>query len=146
MPAIPTQGTTLSLTGGALGATVNVAATDIQVPNIKRGFAEVTSLTSADNYKEFIPTLLEAGEVVVSYYHKGPLSALLNVIEEADEADYKFTATVTLMDNAGAAGTTIEWDGFCTDLGLDTITVGDNAIKGKFTMKVTGKPTYTVSA
>ena len=51
--ALCPMGTTLTISGGNLAATLTVQATDITLPSVKRGAVEVTTLASPDNAKEF---------------------------------------------------------------------------------------------
>lgn len=143
--ALCPMGTTLTISGGNLAATLTVQATDITLPSVKRGAVEVTTLASPDNAKEFIPGLLEAGDFSCSYFFPGPLQAVVNTLKAASAADYEVDFTIGIPDGAnGAVASTITFSGFFTESGLDNISAGDNVIKGKLSAKINGLVTYNL--
>lgn len=143
--ALCPMGTTLTITGGNLAASLTVSATEITLPSIKRGAVEVTTLTKPDNAKEFIPGLIEAGDFSCSYFFPGPLADVVNTLKAASAADYEVNFSIGIPDGAnGAVASTITFSGFFTETGLDSISAGDNVIKGKLTAKINGLVTYTL--
>ena len=131
MPAFSGMGTTVSI-GGTL-----FVATSITTPTLKRGSIDVTSLSSPNNCKEFVPGMLEAGDFSMDFYFPGDGVTLAETMTEALEANYQKAFVITFPNTGGAT-----FNAFITDFTIDPVTVGDNAVKGKITAKVTGKPTY----
>jgi len=131
MPAFSGMGTTVTISATAF------VATSITTPSLKRGSIDVTSLSSPDNCKEFVPGMLEAGDFSMEFYFPGDGVALAATMNEALEAGYLLPFVIT-FPNSGSAS----FDAFITEFTIDPVTTGDNAVKGKITAKVSGKPTY----
>ena len=125
-----------------MGTTVTVGATafkatSITSPTLKRGSIDVTNLISPDNCKEFVPGMLEAGDFSMDFFFPDGGVALIASMETSVAADYEKEIIITFPN-----GGSVTFDSFITEFTIDPVAVGDNAVKGKLTAKVIGKPTY----
>jgi Lambda phage tail tube protein, TTP len=130
MAAFSGMGTTV-----LIGATT-VKATSITAPSLKRGSIDVTNLVSPDNIKEFVPGMLEAGDFSCDFFVPEGY-ALNDSMDEPLEAGYKKLIVITFPN-----GGTVTFNGFLTEFSIDAVAVGDNAVKGKMTVKVIDRPIY----
>ncbi len=121
-------GTTISLGGTAIGS-----ITTIKRSGTTRGFADVTTHGSAGGYREFIPTLLEAGTIDVE-----------GIFDDSDAgqdllrgfADTAAACIITLPNTK-----TISMSVFVETVG-ESIPL-DDAVQFTATLKITGATTYS---
>lgn len=134
MPAFSGMGTTLTIGGTAF------VAMSITPPSLKRGFIDVTNLTSPDNCKEFVPGMLEAGDLSVDFHFPATAVTVAATMNEALEANYLKGCVITFPN-----GGSVTFDAFVTEFAINQVQVGDNAVTGKLTLKVSGKPAYVAA-
>lgn len=134
MPAFSGMGTHVTISGTPF------IATSITTPTLKRGSIDVTNLMSPNNCKEFVPGMLESGDFSMDFYFPGEGVSLATTMDEALEAGYKLPFVIT-FPNGGSA----TFNAFVTEFVIDPVTTGDNAVKGKISAKVSGKPVYVAA-
>lgn len=134
MPGFSGMGTTVTVAGTPF------IATSITTPTLKRGSIDVTNLSSPNNCKEFVPGMLEAGDLSMDFHFPAGSVALAATMEEALEADYLLPFVITLP-NGGSAS----FSAFVTEFAINQISHGDNSVTGKLSAKVSGKPTYVAA-
>lgn len=122
-------GTTLSSAStGSIGT-----ITSISVSGPTRDAVEVSNFSSADSFREYIPGMIDPGQITGTIrFDKTTVNSFINGIEAAPEI-----WTITFSD-----GSTFECSGFLT-----TSPVGggdfESDLTGDFTIKLTGAPTFT---
>jgi len=102
---------------------------------------EVTSHDSADYYKEFIPGLIDAGDVVLEgNFDYTDTAAQHAMITDANSR----TSRTGVITFPSATGSTWTFTGFVTSVKIGDAPV-DNVVPFTATVKVTGKPTFAVA-
>lgn len=128
-------GSTFELHNGtALTALAEV--TEITIPEAVIDTVEVTHLTSANRYKEFIKGLIDAGEFTVTMNY-APGSATDILCRGALTAATGRAFNITLSDAAGAAEWEIAGTALVTGYTRNPIVAGE-AKTASLTMKVSG--------
>lgn len=124
----------VTLVGGTTGTIGRI--TKIEVGGQKCDSTDVTASDSADGFREFLPTLLDAGEITVEMNYSGAAIGAAKVLSAAFQAKTVQLWTVTFPD-------TSKWacSGFITNLGIPVDVEGK--ISQPVTIKCTGKPTFT---
>lgn len=103
---------------------------------------EVTTHDSANAYKEFIPGMLDAGEVSIEgYFDYADTTGQQAMLTDTNNR----TSRTGVITFPAATGTTWTFTGFITSLKIGENGV-DGAIPFSATIKVTGKPTFAVAA
>jgi len=125
------KGTTLS--GSVTNAIGNI--TSLTLPTLTRDPVEITTMDSEDNWREFIPGLLNSGEVTFELNYDGSAAGNANVLNTALTA-VEATWTITFPD-----GSKYVIDGFITSIG--GAAPMDDKITQSVTIKFTGVPAYT---
>lgn len=124
---------------------------DIGGPNISRNSIEVPAThDQTDNYKAFFPGVADGGEVTFALnldpsdsVHVGASgTGLLGSVESTDQC----TLPAWQYQAPGMCGGTATWtfDGFVTAFNTDIGAV-EGSMKADLTVKVSGKPTLTVT-
>lgn len=109
--------------------------------SISADTVEVTTHDSADGYKEFIPGLLDAGEITL----EGFFSYTDAAGQQAMLTDMNARSTKTgVITFPVSTGTTWTFSGMLTSLKLGDAPV-DGAIAFSATIKISGKPTLAVA-
>jgi len=127
-----TLGKNTTLTGSVSGAIGNV--TSITMPTQARDPVEITTMGSTSNFREFIPGLLNAGELTFELNYDGSAGGDANVLNTALTEDAE-TWTVVFPDTSSFA-----CSGFITSIG--GASPMDDKITQSVTIKLTGVPTY----
>jgi len=136
------HGVTLKVNDGTSTTTIG-NITSISGPDMSRDSIDKSSMDSTSKWREFIPGMLDSGEVTVEVNYDGADSGTAN------DLDVKKTATaLTWIINFGDSTTTSETNssnfsasGFITGLGYAI--PFDDKISQSVTLKFTGSPTYT---
>jgi predicted secreted protein len=134
--AVHSQGTVLKLGANSIAELNSIGGLSLSADSV-----DVTTLTSTDGFREFIAGYKDAGEVSLSGNFKpndtnGQAALLTNFIDGSTD-EY----TIVFPEDLG-----YEWsfDAFVT--GYSTAASLDGQVTFEATLKVTGKPTLTVSA
>ena len=128
--------TTFGIESATPGTYDTVAAvTAITPPGYSREAVDVTHLTSADGYKEFIAGLKEAGEWKLSLLWTPSATDAMVAAFEAETGNYRLTAP---------NGVKLDAAGFFTAYEFGEITAGGE-LTASATIKVTGKATLTAA-
>ncbi len=129
-------GTTFTWNNQVVGKLTSINGIEIAVDSV-----EVTTHDSADNYKEFIPGLIDAGEVSIEgnfdYTDTAGQHALLT---DANSRTSR-TGVITFPSSTGATWT---FTGFATNVKIGDAST-DGVIPFSATIKITGKPTFAVA-
>jgi len=109
--------------------------TSISGPNQSRDSVDISTMDSTAKWREFIPGMIDAGEITFDVNYDGSAAG------EANKLNTAFTAVaseiiVTLID-----GSLFTCDGFVTALG--TAIPFDDKITQSITIKLTGAMVYT---
>ena len=128
-----TLGISTSLAGATAGTIGNIIS--ITLPNQTRDSVETTTMGSTSNFREFIPGLLNAGEISVELNYDGSASGNADSLQTALETVAEVW-TIKFPDDS-----TFVCSGFITSLG--GASPMDDKITQSVTIKLTGKPTFT---
>jgi hypothetical protein len=132
-------GTTLTIGGATIGELLGVTA-----PNRTRGSIEKTNLSSDDNYREFLPSVVKDGGEVSFRTNMYVSDSGQAALETAFEDGTTDTYVITFPTGIGASFT---FSGFITALGVPEVSRDDgDTVQIEFTVKVSGKPTWGTSA
>jgi len=136
--AIHGHGTTLTLGGTAVGNIISIGG-----PELARDALDVSTMESTSKYREFIPGMLDSGEITVEVNYDGTAAGTGNFLS-AQMTQTAQTVLITLP--AQGAGGTSSWSvsGFMT--GLGHAIPFDDKVTQSITFKLTGVATYTDSA
>lgn len=127
-------GTTLTKSGGSAIAEI----TSISGPNISTETIDVTSHSSDNTYREYISGVYEGGEISVEgllQLGNADQAALITDAQDGSADTYTITYTNTEAST---------WSASCIVTAWNITAVYDDALKFSATLKVTGKPTFTV--
>ena len=133
MPGTHGHGTTLSIGATTIGTVISITG-----PNQARDSIDISTMDSTDKWREFIPGMLDAGEVTFEVNYDAVSGST------ADDLNTLLTATAeTVTITFAPTGATSSWScsGFITALGFAT--PFDEKITQPVTIKFTGAPTYT---
>ena len=134
MASAGTHGHETTLVGGSTGDIGNISnITNTQT----RDSIDITTMDSADKFREFIAGLADAGELTFTVNYDGSAAGTANDLNTAYQAGTSETWTVTFPDTS----TWVAPGGFITSLG-HAIPV-DDKITQDVTIKLSGKPTFT---
>lgn len=130
-------GTTFSWNGQAVAALNAINGIETTVDT-----AEVTTHDSADAYKEFLPGLLDAGDVSLEGFFE-PTDATGQYAMLTDMNARQIRACVITFP--ASTGATWTFNGLITNIKIGDAPV-DGAIPFNATIKVSGKPSFAISA
>lgn len=131
-----TFGTEFSWDGVDVGGLTSINGITISVDS-----TEVTTHDSADAYKEFLPGMIDAGEVSVEgYFDYTDTTGQQAMLADASARGSK-TGIITFPTTKA---TTWTFTGFITSIKIGDAPV-DGAIPFSAKIKVTGKPTFAVA-
>lgn len=130
------HGATLSDGSITVGNIISISG-----PNQTRDSVDVSTMDSTSKMREFLPAMLDAGEVTFELNYDGTAAGTANDLNTAKSAT---AATWTIVFPGG--GTTSSWAsaGFITALGHAV--PFDDKVTQSVTIKFTGLPTYTDQA
>lgn len=115
--------------------------TAINGVSISVGSTEVTTHDSSDAYKEFIPGMIDAGEVSIEgYFDHTDTTGQQAMLSDTNSR----TSRAGIITFPTAKATTWTFTGFITSIKIGDAPV-DGAIPFSATIKVTGKPTFAVA-
>jgi hypothetical protein len=123
--------------GGSPVFTAIANVSGFKGPKMKRDTADTTAHDSPNHYREFIGTLIDAGEITLDInYDPADHDALVSDFEDTAARNYKLTYPLSASEWAFAAWLT----GFEADAPMD------NKLAATVTIKLTGKPAITTPA
>lgn len=111
----------------ALAEVMSVTPPSISVETI-----EATHMGSDDGFREFIASLKDGGECVVTMNYVESSATLLQTLVLAGLETFKITL---------AGSSTLIFSGIPTNFAIDDVVI-DDKMTMSFTVKVSGKPTY----
>lgn len=122
-----------TLSGATTGAIGTIQSINVSGPS--RDSIDVSHFGSTDAYREFIPGMIDAGQISGTIkYDKSVVNTLVSGIESDAEI-----WTITFPD-----GSTFACSGFITAAPVGSGDTGSD-LTGDFTIKLTGKPTFTAA-
>lgn len=127
------HGTTL--TGGTTGAIGEILS--ISVSGQKRDSIDVSSMDSTSKCREFIPGMIDAGEITFSVNFDKSASGVADRLQTAFLAGTDESWTIAFSGSAA----TFACNGFITDLSYNTEFEGKST--QDITIKLTGVPVFT---
>lgn len=129
-------GTTFKWNGAAVAALSAINGIEITADTV-----EVTTLDSANGYKEYIAGMLDAGEVSLEgYFEPTDTTGQHTMMTDMNSR----TLRECIITFPASTGTTWTFNGIITTLKIGDAPV-DGAIPFAATIKVTGKPTFAVA-
>jgi len=133
------HGATLTLTYGTSTTTVgNIIS--IGGPDISRDAIDKSTMDSTNKWREFMPAMLDAGELTMEVNYDGTAEGTANGLNTLFSSTLApFTATLTL--NGGSI-----WECACEMTALGHAIPLDDKVTQSITLKLTGEPTYTDEA
>ena len=124
------HGTSLSCGGTAVGNIISLSG-----PDQSRDSIDISTMDSTSKWREFIPGMIDAGEVTLDLNYDGSAAGTANLLA-AHLTSTAETWLVTFPDTS-----TWSSSGFMTALGHAI--PFDDKITQSVTVKFTGSPTYT---
>lgn len=122
------------------GEVVIGSLTSISPPEKSADTVDITTLDSADGYKKFIQGMKDAGEVTVAGYYDSE-DAGQTALDTAFESGAEETYTIEFP---AAIGASFSFPGIVTNVKIGEANL-DDPLGFEATLKVSGKPTLTVS-
>jgi len=127
-------GTTLTKSGGSAIAEI----TSINGPNLTTETIDVTSHSSDDTYREYISGVFDGGEIQIEgLLQQGNADQAALITDAQDGSGDAYTITYS---NTEAS----TWVATCIVTAFNITAAYDDALKFSATLKVTGKPAFTV--
>ena len=127
-------GTTIQKSGGTAIAEV----TSISGPNITTETIDVTSHDSDNTYREYISGMYEGGEISIEGLLQLGNAGQSDFITDMQDGSAD-TYTITYANTEAST-----WSASCIATAFNIVSAYDDALKFSMTLKVTGKPTFTV--
>lgn len=115
--------------------------TNFQLPQMSADTQDVTTTDSTGAYREFIPGLLDGGEVSIEFTFK-PDDAGQVQLKTDFEARACVNYEISLPAIGGAPAAKVQFAAIITALNPPSGEISDT-MKGSVTMKVSGQPTWT---
>ncbi len=128
--ALHGHGTTLTFGGTAIGEIVSISG-----PSLSREAIDVSNLGSANKWKEFIPGMIDAGEISMTINYT---ETTANVLEGTLTATAASAVIVTFPGSDTFTGS-----GIVTGLGTSIET--EDKISQEVTIKLTGAMVYAIA-
>lgn len=139
MAGLDAFGTQLERSDMAMSPTFTAVAniTGFKGPKMKRDTSDVTAHDSPNHYREFIGTLIDAGEITCDInYDPSEHDALVEDFEDDVARNYKLTYPLSASEWAFTAYMT----------GFESEAPVDDKLATTITLKLSGKPTITTPA
>ena len=135
--AIHGHGATFSLGGTTVGNIISIGG-----PDISRDALDVSTMDSTSKAREFIPGMLDSGEITIEVNYDGTAAGTGNFLSEQMTTTAQ---TMTLVLPAQGTHGTSSWaiSGFMT--GLGNAVPFDDKVTQSITIKLSGLYTYTDS-
>lgn len=127
-------GTTIQKSGG----TALAELTSISGPNITTETIDVTSHDSDNTYREYISGVFDGGEINVEGLLQLGSAGQSDFITDAQDGSGD-SYTITYSNTEAST-----WVATCIVTSFEIIATYDDALKWSGTLKVTGKPAFTV--
>jgi len=124
------HGTSLSIGGTTVGNIVSISGPDQSRDNI-----DISTMDSSSKWREYIPGMIDAGELTVEVNYDGTASGDANFLSQQITATAQ-TCLITFPDTSS-----FSCSGFITGLGYAI--PFDDKVSQSVTLKLTGTPTYT---
>lgn len=130
------HGTVLSIGGTTIGNIMSITG-----PNQTRDSLDISTMDSTSKFREFIPGMLDAGEVTIEVNYD---SAAGQTANDLNDALTQTASTIIITFPPAGATSSFSCSGFVTALGFAS--PFDDKITQPVTIKFTGVPTYTDAA
>jgi hypothetical protein len=118
---------------------------ELTPPPKKRGAAETTNMSSADDYREFIPGWKEGGEPEFTlYFYDTDFATLDSLFESGATARWRMAPPVRSGQTVPPRFVALAW---IMELSPPQKSVdGDNVWETNVKLKITGKPTFSAGS
>ena len=123
-----------------LGTATFAQVDEINAPEIEVDDVEITNMDSDDGYKEYIPGLIDGGSIGITLIFDAGDTTGQGTIKTKVDARATEAFTLTLPTATGAV-----WTGNGYLKGMSQPVPKDDKIMIETEMKVTGKPTLTIT-
>jgi len=130
------HGASLSIGGSTAGNIISISG-----PNGTREAIKVSTMDSANKYDEFIPGMLDAGDVTVELNYDGTAAGTANMLNSAKTNS---AATIIVKMTDGTTTSQCSASGFITSLGHAI--PYDGKITQSLGLKLSGAMTFTDEA
>ena len=130
------HGAILSFDATAVGNIISISG-----PNQSRDSIDISTMDSTAKFGEFIPGMLDSGEITVELNYDGTALGTANTLQTW-KTNTAATVLITLYN--GTATATLSCSGFITSLGHAI--PFDDKVTQSLGIKLTGSPTYTDEA
>ncbi len=141
--AIPVMGGTVKWNTTTTTYNAILEAKTLILPEDQQDYIEVTSLDSPNGRREFIPGLIDAGEVTLECNYTPAMMGLAKGYSEAGTLIYFETQLVQTVDQS-TTGDKFEWSGFVTP-SVPTPGV-DGSMMLNLLVRTSGGVTYTTGS
>jgi len=129
------HGAILSIGGTAIGNIISISG-----PNQSRDSIDISTMDSTNKFREFIPGMLDSGEITVEINYDGTAAGSANDLNTMKTN----TAQTILITFNGTATSTASCSGFITAIGHAI--PFDDKVTQSVGLKLTGSLTYTDEA
>lgn len=125
------------------GASLSIGGTDvgniisISGPDQARDSIDISTMDSSNKFREFIPGMLDSGEITVELNYDGTAAGTADALNTLKTA----SALTVLVTFQGTATSTFSCSGFITALGHAI--PFDDKVTQSLGLKLTGSATYT---
>jgi hypothetical protein len=124
------------LSGASTGTVAKVLS--VEVGGQKCEFVDTSDQDNSDDFRTFIPTMLDAGELTAELNYDGTANATANKLNTTFQGKSIETWTITFPDTSSYA-----CSGFITNLGIKVSDTMTGKVTQPVTIKLTAKPTFT---
>ena len=126
----PTNGTTI-------GNIISIGG-----PELARDALDVSSMDSTSKFREFLPAMLDAGEVTMEINYDGTDAGTADLLSDFLTSSVNTAIIVRFGDHSQATNES-HWDCLGAITGLGTALPFDDKVTQSVTIKLTGIATYT---
>ena len=131
-----THGHGAALVGGTVGDVGSI--TTVSVDGQTRDAIDISTMDSTNKFREFIPGMLDGGEITLEVNYDGTAAGTANML--AAQLTSSAQAVVVEFNNGG---TTSSWSCSAFITGLGHAIPFDDKVTQSVTIKAAGEPTYT---
>ena len=132
------HGADFSIGGTTIGNIIRISG-----PSFSRDPIDISTMDSTNKLREFIPGMIDAGEVTFDLNFEGAATGGSKILLDQITATAAQAMQVILDDAGGTTTQKSTWacNGFITGLGVEV--PFDDKVVQSVTVKLTGEPTFT---
>ncbi len=129
--------TTHPTNGTALGNIISIGG-----PELSRDGLDISTMDSASKYREFLPGMIDAGEVTIELNYDGTAGGTANLLSEYLASSVNTAIIIRFGDHATPSSES-HWDCLGSITALGNAIPFDDKVTQSVTIKLSGVATYT---